>query len=135
MCCCTTEELAPAILIPLLNGECRLDVPEVKNDEDLRACASAGNEYGALEATADGVKLKDLASYRTQAGYFNVTNAEDNIYGSRLGTFKTFAEGYFVFLEPLPVGNHDVNLKVSVLNPIELSHNYNAAYLNHRDIC
>ena len=30
-----------------------------------------------------------------------------------------FTEGYFVFLEPLPVGNHGVDLKVSVLNPIE----------------
>jgi hypothetical protein len=27
-----------AILIPLLTGECGYDVPEVKNDEDLRRC-------------------------------------------------------------------------------------------------
>ena len=36
-----------AILIPLLNGECGYDVPEVKIDEDMCTCASAGNEYGA----------------------------------------------------------------------------------------
>lgn len=74
-----------AILIPLLTGECGYDVPEVKNDEDLRKCATAGDEYGVVEATVDGVKLKDLESYRTQSGYFNITNAENNIYDSPAG--------------------------------------------------
>ena len=45
-----------------------------------------------------------------------------------------FADGYFVFLEPLPAGNHDVNLKVSVLNPIEPHYNYNADRTYHPNI-
>jgi hypothetical protein len=123
-----------AIFIPLLTGECGYDVPEVKNDEDLRKCATAGDEYGVVEATVDGVKLKDLESYRTQPGYFNITNAENNIYDSPAGTYRAFADGYFVFLEPLPAGKHDVNLKVSVLNPIEPSYNYNADYTYHLNV-
>ena len=123
-----------AMLFPLLTGECGYDVPEVKNDEDLRRCATAGDEYGVIEATVDGVKIKDLDSYRTQAGYFNVTNADNNIYDSPVGTYRAFAEGYFLFLEPLPAGNHDVNLKVSVLNSIEPSFNYNADWTYHLNI-
>ena len=123
-----------AILIPLLNGKCGYDVPEVKNDEDLCTCASAGNEYGAIEASVDGVKLKNLESYKAQSGYFNFSNADNNIYDSCAGTYRAFADGYFVFLEPLPAGNHDVNLKVSVLNPIEPSFNYIADWTYHLNV-
>jgi hypothetical protein len=52
----------------------------------------------------------------------NITIAEGNFYESPVGTFRGFADGFFVFLEPLPPGRHDVNLKVSVLNPIEPSY-------------
>jgi hypothetical protein len=29
-----------------------------KNDKDLLSCAKAGNEYGVIDATVDGVKVK-----------------------------------------------------------------------------
>jgi hypothetical protein len=81
---------------------------------------------GAIEATVDGVKLKDLESYRTQSGYFNSSIVENDIYNSPAGDYRAFSDGYFVFLEPLPTGKHDVNFKVSVLNSVEPSYNYNA---------
>jgi hypothetical protein len=123
-----------AILIPLLTGECGYDNPEVKNDEELRKCAMAGDEHGVVEATIDGVRLKDLATYRAQSGFFNSTLVENNIYDIPVGTYRAFADGYFVFLEPLPPGKHIVNLKVSVLNPIEPSYNYNADWTYHLNI-
>ena len=129
-----TVPAGKAILIPLLTGECGYEVPEVKNDEDMRRCATAGDEYGVIEATVDGIKLKDLQTYRTQSGYFNSTIVENNIYDSPAGDYKAFADGYFVFLEPLPAGNHDVDLKVSVLNPIEPSYNYNADWTYHLNV-
>ena len=82
-----------AILIPLLTGECDYDIPEVKNDEDMRKCVTTGSEYGAIEATVDGVELKDLESYRTQSGYFNSSIAENNIYDSPAGDYRAFADG------------------------------------------
>jgi hypothetical protein len=123
-----------AILIPLLTGECGYEVPEVKNDEDLRTCATAGNEYGVIEATVDGAKIKDLESYGTSAGYFNSSIAENNIYNSPSGDYMAYADGYFVFLEPLPAGKLDVNLKVSVLNPIEPSYNFDADWTYHLNV-
>jgi hypothetical protein len=59
----------------------------------LRRCASAGNKYGVIEATVEGVKLKNLEEYRAQSGFFNITIAEGNIYESTLGTFSGFADG------------------------------------------
>ena len=120
-----------SIFIPLLVGECENSTPELKTDEDLRRCASAGNEYGVIEATVDGVKLKNLEQYRTQSGFFNITIVDGNIYDAPAGTFRGFADGFSVFLEPLPPGKHDVDLKVSVLNPIEPSYNYNADWTYH----
>jgi hypothetical protein len=120
-----------SILIPLLTGECGYYAPEVKNDEDLRRCAMEGDEYGVVEATVDGVKLKNLEKYRTQSGFFNASQVENNIYDIPSGTYRSFADGYFVFLEPLPAGKHDVNLKASVLNPIEPTYNYNADWTYH----
>jgi hypothetical protein len=120
-----------SIFIPLLVGECENSTSELKTDEDLRRCASAGNEYGVIEATLDGVKLKNLEQYRTQSGFFNITIVDGNIYDAPAGTFRGFADGFSVFLEPLPPGKHDVDLKVSVLNPIEPSYNYNADWTYH----
>lgn len=120
-----------SIFIPLLVGECDYSIPELNSDDDLRRCATEGNEYGVIEATVDGVKLKNLDQYRTQSGFFNITIVEGNIYESPPGTFKGFADGFFVFLEPLPPGKHDINLKVSVLNPVETSYNYNADWTYH----
>ncbi len=48
------------------------------------------NEYGVIEATVDGVKLKNLEQYRTQSGFFNITIPEDNIYDNGAGTFLAF---------------------------------------------
>jgi hypothetical protein len=120
-----------AIFVPLLVGECDYSLPEVKSDDALRRCAMAGNEYGVIEATVDGVKLKNLEQYRTQSGFFNITIPEDNIYNALAGTFKALTDGFFVFLEPLPPGKHDVHLKVSVLNPIMDQFNYNADWTYH----
>ena len=94
----------------------------------------AGNEYGVIEPTVDGVKLKDLEKYRTQSGVFNSTQVENNIYEVPVGSFRALADGYFVFLEPLSTGNHDVDLKVSVLNPIEPSFSYNADWTYHLNV-
>jgi hypothetical protein len=120
-----------AIFVPLLVGECDYSSPDVKTDEALRRCAKAGDEYGVIEATVDGVKIKNLEQYRAQSGFFNLTIADDNIYGQPAGTYRAFTDGFFVFLEPLPPGRHDVHLKVSVLNPAKPIYNYNADWIYH----
>jgi hypothetical protein len=57
-----------SIFIPLLVGECEYSTQDIKSDDDLRWCASAGNEYGVIEATIDGVKLKNLENIEHSLG-------------------------------------------------------------------
>jgi hypothetical protein len=44
---------------------------------------------------------------------------------------RAMTDRYFVFLEPLPPGQHEADLNVSVLNPIESSYNYNADWTHN----
>jgi hypothetical protein len=67
-----------AIFVPLLVGECDYSAPEIKNDADLQRCASEGNNYGVIEASVDGVNLKNLEGYRTQARFLNITIPQNN---------------------------------------------------------
>jgi hypothetical protein len=125
-----------AILVPLLTGFCDDDNtdPNVKTDEGLRKCAMAGNEYGLISAKLDGVDLQNLDQYRTQTGFFNLTVPQDNFCNCVPGMFKSMADGFFVFLKPLPVGNHNFTLTTSVSNPVSPSFNYAAESNYHLNV-
>ena len=87
-----------AIFVPPLVGECDYSTSEIKNDADLQRCASQGNNYGVIEATVGGVKLKNLEGYRIPAGFFNITIPQNNIYNEKPGIYKAFADGFFMLL-------------------------------------
>ena len=115
------------ILVPLLTGECHNDgVPKPMNDQELRQCAMAGNEYGVISATLDGKPLKNPEQYRIQTAFYNITVPEDNILKNKPGTFRGVADGFFIFLEPLSAGEHELHLKTSVSNPIQSEYNFAA---------
>lgn len=125
-----------AILVPLLTGNCDADgttpnAPASESDPSLIQCAKAGNEHGAISANLDGRELQKLAEYRTLTGFFNLNVPKDNAYKNRPGTWRSVNDGFFVFLEPLPVGNHELHLKTNVINPIDSSYNYSADLIYH----
>jgi hypothetical protein len=99
-----------AIMFPLLTGECDTGNSEDKSDEGLHSCSMAGDEYGVVEAPVDGKKIKNLGQYRSQSGYFDINVVDSNIYEQPAGTYRAFADGFFVFLEPLTPGIHTANL-------------------------
>ncbi len=59
---------------------------------------------------------------------------EGNIFHLPAGTFKSHADGFFVFLEPPPPGKHDLTLRTSVVNPTTPSYNYAAESIYHLTI-
>jgi hypothetical protein len=125
-----------AILVPLLTGNCDADgttpnAPASESDPSLIQCAKAGNEHGAISANLDGRELQKLAEYRTLTGFFNLNVPKDNVFHNRPGTWRSVNDGFFVFLEPLPVGNHELHLKTNVINPIDPSYNYSADLIYH----
>jgi hypothetical protein len=117
-----------AILLPVLSGRCWTDEsdPVPMTDQEITKCAMAGNEYGVISAMLDGRTIKDLNSYRTQSPFFNITVPENNIYNNLPGVWKAKADGFFLFLEPLPPGNHTLRTTVSVFNPIAPESNFAA---------
>jgi hypothetical protein len=89
-----------------------------KNDQDVRQCATEGNDYGAIGATLDGVKIQNLDQCRIDSGFYNLTILQI-IYSRKNLAHIDYTNGYFVFLKPLPAGKHDLHLTVSVTNPIK----------------
>jgi hypothetical protein len=120
-----------AILVPLVGGFCGADSAGVKNDNDLRNCATAGDDYATMQVTIDGKPIKNLEQNRAQSGFFSITYGNDNIYKHMPATVKGFADGYYLFLKPLTPGTHVVDLKTSVINPVNSEFNYSAELIYH----
>ena len=118
-----------AILLPILTGVSWDDKSDLipKTDQDVIRGATAGNEYGVINATLDERTIQDLNNYRTQSSWFNITVPENNVFNNKPGIWpKAVADGFYLLVEPLPPGNHTLHYTVSVLNPIESDYNYAA---------
>lgn len=127
-----TVPAGKSVLAAVLNGECDRSDQTLHNDQDVRRCATEGNDYGVIGGSLDGVTLKNLDQYRTDSGFYNLTiPSADNIYKEPPGTYRAFTNGFFVFLEPLHPGPHDLHLTVSVTNPIKPQYNYAADWTYH----
>jgi hypothetical protein len=108
-----------AILVPILIGECSYaEYPKFKTESDLRGCAITGNNGGTVQATVDGKNLQNLDRYRVQSPLFNVTFADHNIFGAPAGITQAVSDGWWIFLQPLAPGKHDIHFSgVVVANP------------------
>jgi hypothetical protein len=126
-----TVPAGKSILAAMLTGECDFSDPTLHNDQAVRQCATEGNDYAVISATLDGVRIQNLDQYRTDSGFYNLTVPADNIYKEKPGTYRAFTNGFFVFLQPLHPGTHDLRLTVSVQNPIKNQYNYAADWTYH----
>jgi hypothetical protein len=99
-----------AILIPAINGECSYaEYPSFRSESELRSCAITQMDKATqLKARIDGVDVTDLNTYRFQSPLFNLTLPENNIFGLPAGTTQAVADGFWILLEPLTAGNHDI---------------------------
>jgi hypothetical protein len=107
---CTIPE-GKAILFPILNsGNVKTDPSET--EEDLRVTTKEAVDNPAiLEASIDGVPLHNLQNYRAESPLFNVTLPEGNIFGVPELNSEAVSDGYWIMLQPLPVGDHSVNFR------------------------
>ena len=69
-----------------------------------------GNVIFYIGPTDESNKLK----YRTQTGFFNISLPENNMWDEIPGTYRAFAEGYYLMLKPLSTGLHQLHYEVSV---------------------
>jgi hypothetical protein len=107
-----------SLFFPLLNTECSIAGGDGTNEQELRSCATAQiDRVSNLKAIVDGVQVPDLHNYRAQSQLYNITLPTDNIMGVEAGTTPSIAEGYWIFLNPLPLGNHEISFGGSAGNP------------------
>jgi hypothetical protein len=118
-----------AILFPILNSECSFaEFPNLKTEEQLRQCAKQMQDSVVhLEATVNGVPLVGLEGNRIQSSLFNFTIPQNNILGLQPQTTQAISDGNWVFLKPLPVGNHTIYFKGGLKNVTDNSNNHTFA--------
>ena len=117
-----------AILVPLATGIWHNDGTESITDSDLPRLAKSCNNGAIFGSTSiDGQRLKDLEKYRSETGFFklNVTRVEGNYFGAtKAGSWTAYADGYFLFIEPLPKGQHTIVLDTNVINAVQPACDY-----------
>jgi hypothetical protein len=101
-----------AILLPVLNAECSYaEYPEYKSESELRFCSGTFflTQPSNMQVTVDGVKLEDLDKYRVQSALFNLDLPKNNIYGVKAGPTQAVSDGYWILLQPLSEGKHEIS--------------------------
>jgi hypothetical protein len=106
-----------AIMFPVFNTEYSSYEDRVASTRDelqLRAFAESETDKATyLGAELDG---KPLQYYRIQSPLFVQFLPKENLFDvkpneNEINKFYTVADGYYVFLDPLPVGKHIIHLK------------------------
>lgn len=113
-----------AILMPAINVECSFaEDASLQTEDDLRACATGDQDL----VTQFGGTLNelDLEVHRVQSPVFDLTFPADNVFGAPEGSTRAVSEGYWLFLKPLPLGNHELHadgllVDYTVTGPVNL---------------
>ena len=99
-----------SLFFPILNTECSIAGGDGKTEQDLRKCAKAQIDRARnLEVNIDGVRIQDLKKYRAQSQLYTISLPANNIMGVHGPTTSpSIAEGYWIFLNPLSTGKHEI---------------------------
>jgi len=98
-----------SLFLPLLNTECSIAGGDGKTEEELKTCAKANIDRAiSTDLTIDGKKMENLADYRAQSQLYNITLPANNIMGVSPQTTSSIAEGYWIFINPLSAGKHEI---------------------------
>jgi hypothetical protein len=109
-----------AILLPIINAVYVGSAGET--DEEMRTAVNEWiNTVNTIEASIDGAPLQDILTYRIQSPFFDNTLPNDNILGEPEGTYRAISDGYWLILEPLPPGQHEIRLHGAIIDPTAIS--------------
>ena len=111
-----TCKIPPGKAIFFAHGiECSKIENKLNTDEELKKCAVEGlpTVVGSIQASIDGVPLKNLTHYRVTSQPFDVYFPPNNVWGVPSGMTRSAADTYIIFLQPLSEGNHVFQFKAS----------------------
>jgi hypothetical protein len=111
-----------ALFFPILNaafgaavGDCEPTGVGPCDVHALRAAAAASMDPVTIEASIDGVPIRQLSEYRVQSPVFSVTLPEGNILGIPSGTYAPMvSDGYWLMLAPLSAGEHTIHVQGTI---------------------
>jgi hypothetical protein len=111
--------LGKAILFPILEKEDSfVEDPDLKTEEDLATRAKRAMDLVThLEANINGLNIGDLRKYRVRSNFFDLNFPEDNVYDVVPGITRSVCDGYWIFLRPLPPGEHRIYFRGECLLP------------------
>lgn len=104
-----------SILFPVLNCEANsLEYPELKtNDDLLQHVIDDVNSVVKKEVSIDGSPIPPVR-VSSDPKIFNLNIDEENVFGvSKTGSTHATADGYWIFLKSLPIGNHNISFEGS----------------------
>ena len=115
-----TVPAGTALLLPLLDASCTTVEPPPFHGRDeaaLRACTEAWFATAVeLTAVVDGETIPDLERYRVQSDLFTVALPAGNWLDVEPAVTQGVADGYWLLLAPLPVGEHELRFGGSFPN-------------------
>jgi hypothetical protein len=103
-----------SILFPVINCEKNsIEDVDLKTDEDLiRHVREDENNIVGKDAFINDLRLP-VERIPSDPLVFDLTYCDDNARGVKAGTARAAADGYYVFLKPLPKGNYEVQFRGS----------------------
>jgi hypothetical protein len=106
------------ILIPVNVVACTLvELGPGSTEEDLHTCAREDESSNpGLFLSVDGREFRELEKYRVHSRAFDITLPNDPFFGVP-GPTRAVADGYWIILEPLSPGQHDIHFKATLNNP------------------
>ena len=95
-------------------------IPDISN-KTLIETATGGNNNAAILTKLDGVTLdfNHDPKYRILTDFFTINLPPHNIWEEKEkpGTYKGVAEGYYLFLKPMEVGNNTLYYEAGTSEP------------------
>jgi hypothetical protein len=82
-----------------------------RDEAEMRACAAEQTyAYSDLQATINGVEIRDLERYRSSSPLFTITLPEGNIFRVTPGVGLSVADSYGFIIAPPPPGEYEVTV-------------------------
>lgn len=131
-----------AIFVPILLSECDEDLlrgllnKTTITDSEISDCTKMENDRGIIKFGIDGKTFisvngttqseEEYSLYRTTSDFFNIFIVKNNIFeDAPSGTYRAQADGYFAIVQPLPLGDHEIEIynhrPQSVDNPVAVN--------------
>jgi len=118
-----------ALLVQIVGSNCSPN-EGYKNDQELLNCAAWILDQARFSASVDGKEvlntdknLSDKEKIYTKPFITPLNYGKNNYYHDPEGKVRGAGAGYFLFVKPLPVGNHIIKYEESVVNALDSTGN------------